>query len=82
LLEHEENVHPGLVDVMFVVLTVAQSTFSFQLIVTLLFNAMPVAPLAGIVELTAGDVRSTVTVLPAAGVSTLADVSVARLLIA
>ena len=47
--------------------------------VTLLFKATPVAPLFGMVELTAGPVLSTVTVLPAPGVSMLVDVSVARL---
>ena len=48
---------------MFVVLTVVQFTFSDQLIVTLLFNATPVAPFAGTVELTVGAVVSTITVL-------------------
>ena len=51
-------------------MTVAQFTFSDQLIVTLLFNAMPVAPLVGIVELTVGAVVSTTTVL---GVANTAD---------
>ena len=58
-----------------------QFTFSDQLIVTVLFNAIFVAPLAGIVELTVGAVLSMVTVLPATGVSTLLVESVALLLI-
>ena len=62
-------------------MTVVQFTFSDQLIVTVLFNATPVALLAGIVELTIGAVLSIVTELPAAGVSTLLDESAARLLI-
>lgn len=66
---------------IFVELTVAQSTFSDHVIVTLLFNATPVAPLAGNVELTDGAVLSIETVLPVPGVSTLLDESVARLLI-
>jgi hypothetical protein len=61
------------------VFTVAQSTFSFQLIVTVLFKATPVAPSAGMVELTFGAVLSTVTVLPADGDSTLLEESIARL---
>ena len=70
MLEHVESVQPGLVDVIFVVFTVVQFTFSDQLIVTLLFNAMPVAPFAGTVELTVGAVVSTITVL---GVAKTAD---------
>jgi len=82
LFIHDESVHPlPLLIVILVVLTVVQSTFSFQLIVTLLFSATPVAPFAGTVELTDGPVLCTVTVLPAAGASTLVDESVARLLI-
>jgi len=79
---HDVLVHPaaGLI-VTDVVVTVVQSTVSDQLIVTVLFNATPVDPLAGIVELTVGAVLLTVTVLPAAGVSTLLDESVALLLI-
>ena len=80
MFAHVESVQLGLVDVMLVVVTVVQFTFSDQLIVTLLFNATPVAPFVGTVELTVGAVLSTVTVLPAAGVSTLLDESVARLL--
>lgn len=76
---HVESVQPGLVDVIFKVLTVAQFTFSDHVIVTLLFTATPVAPFAGIVELTAGAVLSIVTVFPAPSVSTLFDESVARL---
>ena len=57
-----------------------QSTFSDQLMVTLLFKVIAVAPFTGTVELTAGAVLSIDTVLPAAGVSTLLDESVARLL--
>lgn len=79
--EHVESVQPPPLIVTFVVLTVAQFTFSDQLIVTLLFNEIFVAPFAGAVELTVGAVLSIVTVLPAAGVSTLLDESVARLLI-
>jgi hypothetical protein len=79
---HEALVHPttGLI-VTVVVETVVQSTISDQLMVTLLFKATAVAPFAGTVELTAGAVLSMVTVLPAAGVSTLLDESVALLLI-
>ena len=64
LVEHEVLVHPaaGLI-VTVPVVTVAQFTFSDQLIVTLLFNATPVAPFAGIVVLTVGAVASTNTVL-------------------
>jgi len=79
---HDESVQPlPLLMVMFVVLTVVQFTFSDQLIVTIPFNATPVAPFTGTVELTVGAVLSTVTVLPAPGVSTLLDESVALLLI-
>ena len=74
-----DSVHPGLVEVIFVVLTVEQSMFSFQLMVTVLFKATPVAPFAGMVVLIAGPVLSTVTVLPAPGVSMLLEVSVALL---
>ena len=81
MVAHDESVQPlPLFMVMFVV-TVVQFTFSDQLIVTLLFNATPVVPFAGIVELTVGAVRSTVTVLPAPGVSTLLDESKALLFI-
>jgi hypothetical protein len=71
--------HPGLLDIMFVVFTVPQLTFSFQLIVTLLFNVTSVALSAGIVVFTVGAVLSMVTVLPAEGVSTVLDESVALL---
>jgi hypothetical protein len=82
LFEQVESVKPlPLLMVIFVVLTVEQFTFSDQLIVTLLFKATPVAPLAGTVELTVGAVLSIVTVLPAVGVSTLLVESVARLFI-
>lgn len=64
---------------MFVVFTVAQSTFSFQFIVTFESGATSVAPFAGVVELTDGAVLSIVTVLPAPGVCTFDDVSVALL---
>ena len=63
MFKQVESVQPGLVDVMFVVLTVEQFTSSDQLIVTLLFNVTPVAPFAGNVELTVGAVVSTNTVL-------------------
>jgi hypothetical protein len=66
---HEESVHPGLVDVMFVVFTVPQSTFSLKEIDTLLLRVIPVAPFAGTVTVTDGAVLSIVTVLPAEGVS-------------
>ena len=62
LPEQVEAAHPGLVEVIFVVLTVAQSMFSFQLMVTLLFKVTPVAPPVGMVELTEGAAVSTVTV--------------------
>ena len=75
------RVHPGLLDVILVVVTVAQSTFSSQLIMTLLLSETPVAPSVGVVELTLGPFLSTDTVLPAPGVSILSDVSVALLLI-
>jgi hypothetical protein len=65
--------------VIVVALTVVQSTFSFQVIVTLLFRATPVAPSAGTVVLTEGPDRSTVTVIPAPAASTLLDESVALL---
>lgn len=48
----------------------AQFTFSDHVMVTLLFNATPVALFAGIVELTAGAVVSTTTV---PGVANTAD---------
>lgn len=64
---------------MLVALTVEQFTFSLQVIVTLLFDATPVAPFAGLVLLTEGAVRSINIVLPAPRVSTLLDESVARL---
>jgi hypothetical protein len=70
LFEHVENVQPGLVDVMFVVLTVAQFTFSLQVIVTALFSVIPVAPFTGTVLVTVGAVVSTITVL---GVANTAD---------
>ena len=70
LVEHVEKVHPGLSEVILVVFTVEQFTFSLQLIVTLLFNATLAAPFVGMVELTAGAVVSTVTVL---GVGNTAD---------
>jgi hypothetical protein len=76
---HDENVQPGLSDVIFVVLTVEQSTSSFQLIVTLPSNPTPVAPSEGFVDETPGAVLSTVTVLPAEGVSILPEASVALL---
>ena len=79
LPEQVESVQPGLVDVIFVVLTVVQSTFSLQLMVTLLFKVTPVAPLVGTVVVTVGAVLSMVMVLPAPGISTLVFVSVARL---
>jgi len=68
-------------EVILIVFTVEQSMFSFQLMVTGLFSVTFVAPPAGDVELTEGGVVSMVTVLPADGVSTLADESVARLCI-
>jgi hypothetical protein len=79
LPEQDESVQTGLSDVMFVVFTVAQSTASSQLIVTLLFSATPVAPSAGVVEDTEGPAVSIVTVFPAEGVSTLLPESVALL---
>ena len=79
LPEHVDSVQPGLVEVIFVVLTVPQLTFSVQLIVTLLFKATPVEPFAGTVVVTVGAVLSMVTVLPAEGVSILLLVSVALL---
>ncbi len=66
---------------MLVVLTVEQLTFSLHVMVTLLFKAILVAPFAGVVLLTDGAVLSIETVLPAPGVSTLLDESVARVLI-
>jgi len=75
------SVHPGLVDVMFDVFTVEQSTLSFQLMMTLLFIATPIAPSAGFDVLTVGAVLSMVTVLPAPADSVLLDESVALLLI-
>lgn len=77
--EQLESVQPGLVEVIFVVLTVEQLTASFQLIVTVLFNATPDAPFVGTVEVTLGPVWSMVTALPAAGVSILLEESVALL---
>jgi hypothetical protein len=79
LFAHVERVHPPLLIVTFVVLTVAQFTFSFHVIVTALLSATEVALFAGIVELTEGAVLSIVIVFPAPGVSTLLDVSSARL---
>jgi hypothetical protein len=79
LPEQDESVQTGLSDVMFVVFTVAQSTASVQLIVTLSFRGIFEAPCAGVVELTDGSMRSMVTTLPAEGVSTLLFVSVALL---
>ena len=79
LPEHVESVHPGLVEVIFVVLTVPQLIFSVQLIVTLLFKATPVAPFAGTGVVNVGAVLSMDTVLPAEGVSILVFVSVALL---
>ena len=66
--------------VILAVLTVEQSTFSLQVIVALLFKATPAAPFVGTVLVIVGAVVSMVTVLPATGVSTLLDESVARLL--
>jgi hypothetical protein len=77
LPEQLESAHPPPSIVMVVVLTVVQSRFSLQLIVTLLLSVTPVAVLAGVVESTVGRVLSTVTVLPVAGVSVLLDESVA-----
>ena len=79
LPEQVERVQPGLIDVMFVVLIVVQSIFSFQLMVTLLSRTISVAPFIGMVELTVGAVLSIVTVFPAEGVSALLDESVALL---
>lgn len=79
LFEQLNNVHPGLSDVILAVFTDVQSMFSVQLIVTLLFSAIFVAPFAGIEEITEGAVLSTVTVIPAEGVSILLDESMARL---
>ena len=79
LPEQVESAHPGLSEVIFVALTVEQSTISFQLMVTVLFKVISVAPFAGIVVLTAGAVLSIVTVFPAAGVSMLLEESVALL---
>ena len=74
-----DNVHPGLDDVIFVVLTVVQSIFSLHVIVTLLSMATPVAPFAGAVEIIRGAVLSMVTELPADGASILPAESVALL---
>jgi len=63
LAEQDEKASVPPLMVMFVVFTVEQFTFSDQLMVMLLFNATPVALFAGIVELTAGAVVSTMTVL-------------------
>jgi hypothetical protein len=75
-----DNASPPPLIVILVVLTVVQFTFSDHVIVILLFNAIFVAVLTGTVELTVGAVLSMVTVLPAPGVSVLAEESVARLL--
>ena len=76
-----KSAQPGLSEVIFAILTVEQSTFSFQLIVTLLSMAAAGSPSAGVVFATAGAVLSTVTLLPAPGDSTLLAESVALLLI-
>jgi hypothetical protein len=69
LPEQVDSNQPGLSDVTFVVLTVKQSIFSSQLMVTELLIVIPVAPSAGIVELTEGAVWSIVTDMPADGIS-------------
>ena len=81
--EQLENAQPGLSEVILVVLTVAQSTLSLKLMVTLLSRSTPVAVSVGTVEVTESAIVSTVTVIPALPApppSSLADVSVARLL--
>ena len=77
--EQEESAHPPPLIVMLVVLTVVQFTFSAHVMVTLELVATPVAAFAGVVVLTVGATLSTVTLMPAPGVSTLEDESVALL---
>jgi len=78
----EVLVHPaeGLM-VTEVVLTVAQLTASFQLMVTVWLGATPTAAFAGIVLLIDEAVRSTIIVLPAPGISVFPARSVDRLFI-
>ena len=70
LPEQVENVQPGLVEVILVVLTVEQLISSSQLMVTLLLRVTPVAVSVGMVELTWGGVVS-----PPEGISMVSVVS-------
>jgi hypothetical protein len=70
LLEQLVNDHPPALMVILVVLTVEQSTFSLQLIVTGMLAVTSGAPFEGLVLLTVGRVVSTTTVL---GVANTAD---------
>jgi len=66
---------------MFVVLTVPQLIFSFHWMTITLLRSTSVSPSNGEIICIAGAVPSTVTVTPAEGVSTKAELSVALLFI-